>query len=118
MEPMLQFFVMVDSEMSRERMIAGVLEAFPEARPHKAYSCDIRGNLLQVVANRDADPSLADDPEDGFLYFTWEVDCIPQRGDLDEDHQLVLARDLQRHFAATGARTAVGASFEDRLQTG
>lgn len=115
MEPMLQFFVMVDSEMDRAQMIAGVLDGFPEAERYKHFSCMIRGNWLEIVRNHDADPGLVDDPEEGYLYFAWEVDCTPMSRDLDEDHQVALARDLQRHFAATGAKTTVGASFEDRL---
>ncbi len=111
----LQFLVMVDSDTTPAHLITGLLRGFPEAEPYKAHSCRLRGNWLEIVANEDADRGLVDDPDDGYLHFAWEVGVTPQRDDLDEDHQVVLARDLRRHFETAGAKAVVCANFEDRL---
>ncbi|GAA4602548.1 hypothetical protein BJY16_004286 [Actinoplanes octamycinicus] len=115
METMLQFLIMVDSENDRAQLMQDLLRSFPEAEAHKAHSCRLRGNWLELLPNEDADRNLATDPADGYLHFAWELNVTPYRSDLDEDHQIVLARDLQRHFLTAGAKAVVGANFEDRL---
>jgi hypothetical protein len=113
----LQILVMVQvsADVGDGDLLALVLRRFPGAARVKSNSCDVRGNWLEIWHNEDADQSLADDTEDGYLYYRWRVEVTPLDARLDEDHQVALARALRDCFAEAGARAVVCASFEDRV---
>jgi hypothetical protein len=114
MEETLQFLVMVDSRLDDSGLLALVMEQFPDAVRRKRHSCDVHGNWLEIWENESADAALIGG-EDGFLHYAWRVEVTPLTDDLDEDHQVKLARDLRTCFERAGARAVVCANFEDRV---
>ncbi|MGV3719784.1 MAG: hypothetical protein ACO1SX_02650 [Actinomycetota bacterium] len=72
------------------------------------------GNFCEIEENRDYESSRTDDPEEGFLYFRWRLNCSPgqKRTKLE---QMELARCLRAIIEETGCRVVVGANFEDEL---
>jgi hypothetical protein len=111
----LQFIIMVDGDIGEAELLRSVLDRFPDAVRLKAHSCDVGGNWLEIWHNDDADVDLARTDEDGFLYYRWRVELTPMTDDLNEDHQVELARGLLAAFEAVGGRSVVLANFEDRV---
>ena len=110
MDETLEFLVMVDDA---DGLPEAILRHFPEAVRRKENSCDLRGNWIEVWPNDDADRDLVGGDE-GYLYYAWEVQATPVV-DVDEDHQVRLARELVSCFRALGGTAVVAANFEDRV---
>ncbi|MGK5550475.1 hypothetical protein ACSNOI_02575 [Actinomadura kijaniata] len=116
MERALQFLVMLDGPTDERRILDAVRQAFPDATPVKANSCDLRGNWLEAWTNEDHDPDLAaNDDEDAFLYFRWRVEVTPMADGITEDDQVTLAKGLVACFTSNGWTPIVAAAFEDRV---
>lgn len=84
----LQFIVMVDGDVSEAALLKSL----------KAHSCDLRGNFLEIWHNEDADPDLARNDDDGYLYYRWRVELTPTTKSVGADHQVELARALIAAF--------------------
>ena len=111
----LQILLMVEADLDRPTVLASVLASFQDAVRRKENSCMVRGNLLEIWPNEDADPVMSRSDDDPYLYFRWRVEVTPMDDDLDEDHQIRLARDLRSALESIGARVEVLAAFEDRV---
>ncbi|MCO6008397.1 hypothetical protein NE236_25805 [Actinoallomurus purpureus] len=111
----MQFIVMVDGDADEVALLRCVLKNLPDAVRLKAHSCDVRGNWLEIWQNEDADPNLAENDDDGYLYYRWRVELTPMGGTVDEDHQVELARALIGAFERADGRAVVLANFEDRV---
>src|SRR2546430_2095428 len=110
-----QILLMVDADVDRPAMLALVLAHFPVARRQKDHACLLRGNLLEIWPNEDADPARSWSDEDTYLFYRWRVEVSPMDDSVGEDHQVQLARDLRSAFLSTGVRVDVLAAFEARL---
>jgi hypothetical protein len=106
---------MVDADIDRPAVLALVLAHFPVARRQKDHACLLRGNLLEIWPNEDADPARSRSDEDPYLFYRWRVEVSPMDDRVDEDHQVQLARDLRSALQSTGAHVEVLAAFENRL---
>ncbi len=114
MQEMLQFLVMVDSELNDSALLALVLTSFPDAVQVQQHSCDVRGNGLEIWAN-DSDGAESVSEEDAYLGYPWRVEVIPLTATVDEDHQVALARGLRDCFQRAGATAVICAGFENRV---
>ena len=111
----LQILLMVEADLDRPAVLASVMTYFTDAVPRKENSCLLRGNLLEIWPNEDADPVQSRSGEDPYLYYRWRVEVTPMEDSLDEVHQIALARELRSALETTGALVEVLAAFEDRL---
>ncbi|MET7705462.1 hypothetical protein [Micromonospora sp. NPDC005189] len=115
MQTTLQFLIMVDGPLTAAELLDRIRTRLPDAVPYRRDSVDVRGNLLEINPNEDADPQLAATDEDDYLYFRWRVELTPMDNTVDEGHQIGLARELLRAIEGPQARATVCAAFEDRV---
>lgn len=113
--PTLQFVIMIEPAFSRKKFVDLLLSAFPDACSQEWDTVDVRGNWLKLLENPEANQSNVDALDDGFLYYSMEMQATPLHKNIDEDHQLLLARDLMSLFQANGFKTVLCAAFEARL---
>lgn len=116
-DEILEFIVMVDGGDSESEVLRAITERLPEATEVVKDACELRGNRLEVWANEDADPSQAADEEEGYLYFQWRIEAIPQKDDLGEDAQVGLAGEMLGALREDrGWNATLAATFEDRVE--
>ncbi|MCF0093931.1 hypothetical protein AB0B97_16320 [Micromonospora sp. NPDC049004] len=115
MQTTLQFLIMVDGPLTAAELLDLIRTRLPDAVPYRRDSVDVRGNLLEINPNEDADPRLAATDEDDYLYFRWRVELTPMDRSVDESHQIALARELLRSIEGPQVRATVCAAFEDRV---
>ncbi|MBB4935067.1 hypothetical protein F4561_005961 [Lipingzhangella halophila] len=115
-EEILEFIVMVDGGGTESEVLRAITERVPDATGVREDACQIRGNQAEVWRNEDADPSLAGDDEEGYLYYPWRVEVTPESDDVDEDAQVALAGELLGAFRAPSWRAVLAATFEDRVE--
>ncbi len=109
----LQFLVMVDGPANPQELIKCLENAFFDARPLKVNSCNLRDNWIEVWKNKDADNAKINDPN-GYMFYRFEVQATPL-ADVQEQHQIVLARDVLAALQSRGWKAVVCANFEDRI---
>lgn len=69
-----QFLVMVDGRVEETRLLDVIRGRLPDCELYRRGSVHVRGNLLEINANEDADPELAITDDDGYLYYRWRVE--------------------------------------------
>ncbi|RNL85846.1 hypothetical protein [Halostreptopolyspora alba] len=118
-DEILEFIVMVNGGDSESEVLRAITERIPEAAEIEKDSCELRGNRLEVWANEDADPSRATDEEEGYLYFRWRIEVLPQRDDVGEEAQVGLAGEMLGALREDrGWDATLAATFEDRVEEG
>jgi hypothetical protein len=105
----LQFILFIDDSRAER-----------DWRHHLASNIRLRdlegehGNVAEIIANREFDRSKIDDPDEGFLFFPWQLQCSPNVL-RTEAQQIELAKRLRSILEAAGCKIVVAANFENKL---
>jgi len=111
----LQFLIMVDTSLALDDLVARLIEKLEGARKVRPRSFDWRDNWISVWPNDDHDPTATSDPEEGFLHYRYLVEVSPLAKNAPVEHQVSLAKELERVFESLGASAVVCADFEELL---
>lgn len=114
----LQFLVMVDTEMSLDRLVEEIRANLPGARSVRPRSFDWQHNWIQIWENDDYEPPSTRPEADPFLYFRYRMEVSPTPEDVQLQQQLDVARELKRAVESIGALAVVCADFEELLNRG
>lgn len=98
MEETLQFLLMVDANNDCETLSKIILDNFSDAIAHKSNSCYLRKNFIEIWENEDADSTLSQDNEKGYLHYKCRVEVTPLKEGVREAEQIQLVKDLQFCF--------------------
>lgn len=79
------------------------------------YSFEWSGNCVEVWPNEDYDESLTSDPEEGYLYYKYEIVVYPIDGDESVERQVSIAKHLKSALESLGCSAVIGAAFEELL---
>ncbi|WP_143261803.1 hypothetical protein [Allokutzneria sp. NRRL B-24872] len=108
----LQFMAMVDGASSND-IVRVLVEVGAETKKERTLL--LSGNLMDVRANEDADPSLVDGSDDEWQHYAWVVESYPTAKTITEDDQVLLARKIREALRDEGMSVEIAASFEARL---
>jgi hypothetical protein len=111
----LQFFIMLEPFREPEAVMELLSDKFAELRAAKSGSRLLRGNLIEVLRNPEADARRAMSGAGEYYYYALCLECSPMSASIDEAHQIQLARDLRDVLVAAGMQCVVGANFENKL---
>jgi len=115
MERELQFLIMVNSKLDLDQFIACIKDNWPHIHWVGSRSFDVANNWVQISENEEFDPSLASNPEKGFLHYRYRLEVSPVEGTPSLDNQIELARSLKAGLEKLGFEAVVCADFEDLL---
>jgi len=115
MEYELQFRIMANTNSDSGKLLMILKHAFEDLTQDRDNSCTLRGNRIEVIHNEDSDHKMADDPDDGYLYFPYLIGVYPITDDVNLNKQIQLAKSLSDVLNMKHVKTEIVADFEELL---
>ena len=112
----LSFLLLVDARVPYEHLINVILDLVPSAVRVKHRNLETPGNWIEVKENEDFDPERVDDPEEGFLFYRYQVEVTPKPGRLGVSNQVLFARELLMGLRLRRFKAEVCSTLEDQIE--
>ena len=68
---------MIDTVASLDSVIRYMKKKLLREVPTAHSTFHYRGNQVEIMENEDSDPLLSKNKEDGFLFYAYQIECMP-----------------------------------------